>query len=91
MLKMEKMIVNAIVKDGGLFIPNVELLGLHSGEELMVQFEIIEPLKFQDEQNRIAVGQDALEIFRQNGVVGCLHSGENLSETNDFFSDKETY
>ncbi|CAK8720187.1 hypothetical protein GCAAIG_09705 [Candidatus Electronema halotolerans] len=54
----------------------------------MVQFEIIEPLKFQNEQRGIAVGPDALEIFCKNGVVGCLHGGENLSETNKFSSKK---
>lgn len=54
----------------------------------MLKDEKIDPLKFQDEQRGIAVGSDALEIFRQNSVVGGLHGGENFSETNEFFSDK---
>ena len=99
----------AIVKDGWLFIPNVELPGLHSEQEVRVQFEVIDqldeddifkkaagllkdenidPLKFQDEQRGIAGWPDALAILRKNGVIGCLHGGENLSETNEFFFNK---
>jgi hypothetical protein len=104
------MIAKAIIKDGGLFIPNVDLASLHSKQEVRIQFEVIDqldeedifkktagmlknrridPLKFQDEQREVAVGADALEILRRNGVIGCLHGGENLSETNEFFSEKE--
>ena len=49
----------------------------------------IDPLKFQNEQRGTAGWPDVLEIFRKNGVIGCLHGGENLSETNEFFSEKE--
>ena len=93
------MIANAIVKDGGLFIPNIDLPTLHSEQEVRIQFEVIDqqdeddifkktagmlknkeidPLKFQDEQREVAVGLDALEIFRKNGVVGCLHGAGKL-------------
>ena len=36
------MIANAIVKDGGLFIPNVDLAVLHSEQKVRVQFEVID-------------------------------------------------
>ena len=105
------MIAKAIIKDGGLFIPNVDLPALHSEQEVWIQFEIIgqldeddifdktagmlknkeiDPLKFQDEQREYAVGLDALAILRKNGVIGCLHGGENLSEMNEF-SKKEIH
>jgi hypothetical protein len=54
----------------------------------MLKNKKIDPLKFQDEQRGDAVWPDALETFRKNGVVGCLHRKENLSETNEFFSNK---
>lgn len=104
------MIANAIIKDGGLFIPNVDLASLHSAREVRIQFEVIDqqdeedifrkaagllkdenidPLKFQDAQRGTAVWPDELAILRKNSVVGCLHGEENLSETNEFFSEKE--
>ncbi len=37
------MITKAIIKDGGLFIPNVELESLHSNRgEVSIEFEILE-------------------------------------------------
>ena len=37
------MITKAIIKDGGLFIPNVELESLHSNRgEVRIEFEILE-------------------------------------------------
>ena len=36
------MIANAIIKDGGLFIPNVDLASLHSKQEVRIQFEVID-------------------------------------------------
>ena len=38
----------AIVKDGWLFIPNVELPGLHSEQEVRIQFEVIDQLDEDD-------------------------------------------
>ena len=35
------MIANAIIKDGGLFIPNVDLAALHSAQEVRIKFEVI--------------------------------------------------
>lgn len=35
------MIANAIIKDGGLFIPNVDLAALHSEQKVRIQFEVI--------------------------------------------------
>ena len=55
----------------------------------MLKNKRIDPLKFQDEQRGTAVWPDELEIVRKNGVVGYLHSEENLSETKEFFSEKE--
>jgi hypothetical protein len=42
------MIANAIVKDGGLFIPNVELASLSSEQEVRIQFEVIDQLDEDD-------------------------------------------
>ena len=36
------MIAKAIIKDGGLFIPNVDLPALHSEQEVRIQFEVID-------------------------------------------------
>ena len=55
----------------------------------LLKDENIDPLKFQDEQRGTAVWPDELEIVRKNGVVGYLHSEEHLSETKEFFSEKE--
>lgn len=42
------MIANAIVKDGGLFIPNVDLTALHSEQKVRIQFEVIDQLDEDD-------------------------------------------
>lgn len=42
------MIANAIIKDGGLFIPNVDLASLHSAQEVRIQFEFIDQLDEDD-------------------------------------------
>ena len=42
------MIAKAIVKDGGLFIPNVDLTALHSEQEVRIQFEVIDQLDEDD-------------------------------------------
>ena len=42
------MIANAIIKDGGLFIPNVDLASLHSAREVRIQFEVIDQLDEDD-------------------------------------------
>ena len=55
----------------------------------MLKDKKIDPLKFQDEQRGTAAWPDELAILRKNGVVGCLHGEENLSETKEFFSEKE--
>ncbi len=36
------MITKAIIKDGGLFIPNVDLGSLHPNREVKIEFEILE-------------------------------------------------
>jgi hypothetical protein len=42
------MIAKAIIKDGGLFIPNVDLAALHSEQEVRIQFEVIDHLDEDD-------------------------------------------
>lgn len=42
------MIAKAIIKDGGLFIPNVDLAALHSQQEVRIQFEVIDQLDEDD-------------------------------------------
>ncbi len=42
------MIATAIIKDGGLFIPNVDLTALHSEQEVRIQFEVIDQLDEDD-------------------------------------------
>ena len=42
------MIANAIIKDGGLFIPNVDLAAMHSEQEVRIQFEVIDQIDEDD-------------------------------------------
>ena len=42
------MIANAIIKDGGLFILNVDLAAMHSEQEVRIQFEVIDQLDEDD-------------------------------------------
>lgn len=42
------MIANAIVKDGGLFIPNVNMASLYSKQEVRIKFEVIDQLDEDD-------------------------------------------
>lgn len=42
------MIATAIIKDGGLFIPNVDMTVLNSEQEVRIQFEVIDQLDEDD-------------------------------------------
>jgi hypothetical protein len=42
------MIANAIIKDGGLFILNVDLAAMHSEQEVRIKFEVIDQLDEDD-------------------------------------------
>lgn len=42
------MIANAIIKDGGLFIPNIDLSSLHSEQKVRIKFEVIDQLDEDD-------------------------------------------
>lgn len=43
-----KIIAKATVKDGGLFVPNVDLVDLHPEQEIWIQFEVIDQLDEED-------------------------------------------